>query len=104
MKAIEVERDFRGLRYLHQQLFNFTVNRVLAHDGVVFFQLHTIGRIFAVLLRDIARSARQAAVFVLGAFQDHLNAIAFAFFCHDSVGYFKFCGPILKKRRAKQEI
>lgn len=58
------------------------MDRVFAHNGVVFFQLHAVRRVFAVLLRDIARSARQAAVFMLGALEDHLNAIAFAFFCH----------------------
>lgn len=63
-------------------LLDFTVNRVLAHDGVVFFQLHAIRRVLAVFLRYITRSACEAAGFMLGTFQYDLDAIAFAFLCH----------------------
>lgn len=59
------------------------MHRVFSHNWVVFFQLHAIGGVFAVLLRDIARSAGQAAILMLGAFEDNLEAVTFRFLCHD---------------------
>ena len=70
------------------ELFDFAVYRVLTHDGVVFLQLHTVWRIFTVFLRDVARRAWQAAVFVLRAFQNNLDAVASTFLCHDAIFYF----------------
>jgi len=64
------------------------VNRVFPHDGVVFFQLHAVRRILAILLSDVARRAWQAAIFVLRAFQNNLDAVASAFLCHDAIFYF----------------
>jgi hypothetical protein len=69
-------------------LLDFAVQGVLPHDGVVFFQLHTIGRILAVFLGNVARRAWQAAVFVLSAFQNNLDAVASTFLCHDAILYF----------------
>ena len=53
------------------------MNRYLLEDRVVLFLLDTIRRILLVLRCDVTRSSRKSAVFVLGAFQDHLNAVAF---------------------------
>jgi hypothetical protein len=36
----------------------------------------------------VARRAWQAAVFVLRAFQNNLDAVAFTFLCHDAILYF----------------
>jgi hypothetical protein len=63
-------------------LLDFAVNGVLPHDGIVFFQFHTVGSVLAVFLRDVTRCARKAAVFVLRTFQNDLDAVAFAFLCH----------------------
>lgn len=63
-------------------LFDFAMHRVLAHDRVEFFQLQSFRRIFPVLLRDVTRCAGQTAGFMLGAFQDNLQAVAFTFLCH----------------------
>ncbi len=63
-------------------LLDFAVNRVFTHDGVVFFQLHAVRRIFTVFLRHVTRSSGQAAVFVLSALQNDLDTVAFAFLCH----------------------
>lgn len=64
------------------RLLDFTVHGVLPHDGIVFLQFHAVGRVLAVLLGDVARGAGQAAVLVLGALQDDLDAVAFAFLSH----------------------
>ena len=81
----------RGIRYmincinrlnLIYCLLDFAVHRVLPHDGVVFFQLHAFRRILPVFLRYVPGSAGQAAGFMLRAFEDHLDAVAFAFLCH----------------------
>ena len=64
------------------ELFNFAVNCVLPHDRVVLFQFHAIRVVLAVLFGDVAGSAGKTAVFMLCTFQDHLNAVAFAFLCH----------------------
>ena len=64
------------------KLFDLAVNRVLPHDGVVLLQFHAARRVLAVLLRDVTRSARQAAGFVFRAFEDHLDAVPLAFLCH----------------------
>lgn len=63
-------------------LLDFAVNGVFPHDGVVFFQLHTVRGVFAVFLRNVARGAGETAVFVLRALKDNLNAVAFTFLCH----------------------
>ena len=68
-------------------LFNFAVGRHLTHDGVVFFQLQTIRRVFAVFFGHVTGRAGQAAVFVLRAFQNHLDAVAFTFLCHGLLFY-----------------
>lgn len=57
------------------------MHRHLLQDGVEFFQLQTLGGVLLVLGGDIARSAGLTTGLVLGALEDHLNAIAF--FCHD---------------------
>ena len=64
------------------ELFDFAVNCVLSHDGVVLLQFHTIRVVLAVLFSDVAGSAGKTAVFMLCTFQDNLNAVAFAFLCH----------------------
>ena len=69
-------------------LLDFAVNRVLAHDRVVFFQLHPVRCVLAIFLSNVARRARQAAVFVLRAFQNNLDAVASTFLCHDAIFYF----------------
>lgn len=70
------------------ELLDFAVNRVFPHDRVVFFQLHTVRRILAIFLGDVARRAWQAAVFVLRAFQNNLDAVASTFLCHNAIFYF----------------
>jgi len=98
MKVDKTKRQnqlFSTFINLHQHLLDFAMNGVFAHDRVVFFQLHAVGRVFAVFLRHITRGTRQTAGFMLGAFQYDLDAIAFAFLCHCCNFYFlnfTFCG------------
>jgi hypothetical protein len=63
-------------------LFDLAVYRVLPHDRVVFFQFDAFRRVLAVLLCDVPRRAGQTAIFVLGALEDDLEPVAFAFLCH----------------------
>ena len=51
-------------------------------NGVILLELHTLGSILSVLRGDVARRTRQAALLHLGAFQNHLDSVAFNFFCH----------------------
>lgn len=63
-------------------LLDLAVYGVLAHDRVVFFQLHAFRRILAVFLGHIARRTGQTAVLVLRALQNDLKPVAFTFLCH----------------------
>ena len=58
------------------------MNGDLLEDGVVFLQLQTLSGVLTVLGGDVARCAGHTGGFVLGAFEDHLHAIAFCFLCH----------------------
>jgi len=58
------------------------VNGHLAQDGVVLFQFEAIRGILPVLLRNVAASAGLTTGFVLGALQNDLVTIAFAFLSH----------------------
>lgn len=49
-------------------------------NRIVFLQLNSIGRIFAVLGGDVAARSGHAGCFVLGTLENNLNSIAF--FCH----------------------
>ncbi len=51
-------------------------------DGVGFLKFETFGGVFAVFCGDVAACAGHAACFMFGAFENHLNAIAFCFLCH----------------------
>lgn len=84
---------------LYQPLLDFAVYGVFAHDGVVFFQLHAVGCVLAVFLGDVARRAGQAAVLVLRAFQNDLDAVAFAFLCHGAI--FLFFSPDESREKRK---
>ena len=57
------------------------MNRHLLENRVVLLHFQTIRRILLVLRRDITGSSWLTAGFVLGAFQNDLNAITF--FGHD---------------------
>ena len=60
----------------------------LLQDGVILHQLHTLGRIFAVLRGDVAAHTGQTTVLLLSALQDNLDAIAFCFLaCHLLISY-----------------
>jgi hypothetical protein len=68
-------------------LFNFAVNCVLAHDSVVLFQFEAFSSVLTILLRYITGSAGKATGFMLSAFHDYLDAVAFAFLCHTVLAY-----------------
>lgn len=53
------------------------MNRITLHDWIVLFQFDPLGRIFLVLNGDIAAGAWQPRSLMLGAFQNHLNAVSF---------------------------
>ena len=58
-------------------LFNFFVNGHLFENRIVLPSFHPIGCVLFVLGGDVAGHAGHAAGFVLGAFQNDLNAITF---------------------------
>lgn len=58
-------------------LLDLFVNGHLPEDGVVFLQLHALGRILPVLGGDVAGSAWLTRGLMLGAFQDHLYTVPF---------------------------
>ena len=58
------------------------MNSHLLQDGVILLKLETLGSILPVLRGDIARCAGQSALLHLGAFQNHLDSVAFNFLCH----------------------
>ena len=62
-------------------LFDFFVNRHLFENRIVLLSFHPIGCVLFVLGGNVAGHAGHAAGFVLGAFQNDLNAITF--FGHD---------------------
>jgi hypothetical protein len=62
-------------------LFDFFVDRHLFENRIVLLSFHPIGCVLFVLGGDVAGHAGHAAGFVLGAFQNDLNAITF--FGHD---------------------
>ena len=62
-------------------LFNFFVNGHLFENRIVLPSFHPIGCVLFVLGGDVAGHAGHSAGFVLGAFQNDLNAITF--FGHD---------------------
>ena len=51
-------------------------------NGVIFLQFEAVRRVLAVLLGHIARRTRNAGIFMLGAFEDDLNAVSFALLGH----------------------
>ena len=51
-------------------------------NGVILLEFQSLRSILPVLGGDITGSARHTAVFVLSAFQDNLNPVAFYFLCH----------------------
>lgn len=57
------------------------MNSYFFQDRVVLLQLQALGVVLLVLDRNITAGAGLAAVFVLGALQDHLYAVTFL--CHD---------------------
>ncbi len=63
-------------------LLDLAVYRTALEDGVVLGQFEAVRRILAVFLRDITGGAWHAAFFMLGAFENDLNAVAFALLCH----------------------
>lgn len=63
-------------------LLDLAVYGVLAHDRVVLLQFEAFRRVLAVLLGDVPGGAGQTAVLVLGALENDLEPIAFAFLCH----------------------
>jgi hypothetical protein len=56
------------------------MNSHLFQDGIILFHFKTIRRILFILRRDVTGSARLSTGFVLGTFEDNLNAVAFL--CH----------------------
>ena len=58
------------------------MNSHLLQDGVVLLKLEALGSILPVLRCDIAGCAGQTALLHLGAFQNHLDSVAFNFLCH----------------------
>ena len=62
---------------LWRGLLDLFMNGHLPKDGVVFLQLHTLGRILPVLGGDVTGSTRLACCLVFGTLQDHLNAVPF---------------------------
>lgn len=58
-------------------------------NGVVFFQLQTVRRVFPVFLRDVAGGAGHAGCLVFSAFQNDLLAVSFSLLSHDRT-YLKF--------------
>jgi len=65
-------------------LFNFSVNGYPLENRIVLLALHSVGRVFLVLGRDVPRHAGQTAFLLFRAFENHLDPIAFL--CH-----FGFC-------------
>ena len=55
-------------------------------DGVKFFQFHPIRGVLPVLLGDIPAGTWHATCFVLSAFHDYLNPIAFTLLGHNALG------------------
>ena len=53
------------------------MKRYFLHDRVELFQFNTLGSILLVFGGNVPAGAVEAAGFVLCAFQDHLNAVAF---------------------------
>jgi hypothetical protein len=62
-------------------LFDFFVHRHFFQYRIEFFQFKPLGCVLFVLGSDIPAGPCFAAVFVFGAFHDHLDPAAF--FCHD---------------------
>lgn len=58
-------------------LLDLFVNRLLFQNRVILFLLDTVWSVLLVLRCDVTRSSRHSAVFVLCAFEDNLDAIAF---------------------------
>jgi len=58
-------------------LFNFFMNGVATQDGVVFFQLHAVGRIFTIFGGHVSRCSGHPRGFMLGTFKNDLVAVAF---------------------------
>jgi hypothetical protein len=58
------------------------MNRYFPQERVVFLALDTSGGVFAVLGGDIPRHTGNARCFLLGAFQNDLNSIAFLSHCY----------------------
>jgi len=58
-------------------LFNLFVEGVLAQHRVVLFNFDAIRCVLPVLGRDVAGRSGHARILVLGAFQNHLYAVAF---------------------------
>jgi len=53
--------------------------------GLYFFNSMRSGVFLRFFLGNVARRAWQAAVFVLRAFQNNLDSVAFTFLCHDAI-------------------
>ncbi len=58
-------------------LLDFFVNGITLHGVIVLSQFNALRRVFLVLNGDIAAGAGQSRGFVLGAFQNYLNAVSF---------------------------
>ena len=69
--------DLRVATTFFAILLNLFVNGHTLEDGIVFLQLHTIGRILLVLGCDITRSTGHSGLLVLGALENYLNAVSF---------------------------
>ena len=53
------------------------MHRVTAKDWVELFDLHAVWSVLSVLRGDVTRRPWHARLFVLCAFQNHLNSVAF---------------------------
>jgi len=57
-------------------------------NGVILLKFQSLRSVLPVLGGNVTGSARHTAVFVLSAFQDNLNPVAFYFLCHSSMNSF----------------
>ena len=60
------------------------MNGDLLKDGVILFELETLGGVLAVFGGYVTRGSGHTACLVLGALEDYLYAITFSFLCHSS--------------------
>lgn len=66
------------------RLFDLPMQGHALENGVVFFQLQTVRRVFPVFLRDVAGGAGHAGCLVFCAFQNDLLAVSFTLLSHGS--------------------